>query len=190
MRHVALLVVLAVLGCSSNEPRSQVTNYETRGNLEAKAPLACVPLSEVTNQHTPADIYPGVAACIKLGAYEKAVPLYALAGTFGRFDQLRVADATARQAIQVLQMNNFGDLTKEQQDGFKKVMLPALDAGSPSFASTCAAIRRFGPPQYVPTYMVQHGMSAFLGPSGNGVKSDFDPAKGWQDALSGYLHCP
>lgn len=189
MRNLVFLAIVAVLGCSAQPPKAQVTNYETKGNLQSKAVLGCVPLSAVTSQHTPADIYPGVAACIKAGAYEKAVPLYALAGTFGRFDQLRVTDATARQAIQVLQMNNFGDLTKEQQDNFRAVMSPALDAG-PSLTVMCAAIARVGPPKYAPTYMVQHGMNAFLGSAGGGVKADFDSTKGWRDSLVGYLHCP
>lgn len=189
MSRFVWVVAVIVVGCAPQTQRSQFTNYETKGNLETKAPLACASIGEVTNQHTPADIYPGVAACVKAGNYEKAVPLYALAGVYGRFDQLRVSDSTARQAVQVLQMNNFADFTKEQQDAFKKAMLAATEAGSSTFASICSGIERLGPPNYFPTYMVQHGMGAFTGGSG-GIKDDFDSKQGWRDSLSGYLHCP
>lgn len=72
-----------------------------------------MPVSSVSNKHTPADIYPGVAACLKAGDFEKAAQLYLTAGTFGRFDQLRVSDRTAHQAVTVLQRNSFADLTQE-----------------------------------------------------------------------------
>lgn len=190
MKRFAILAVISVLGCSTQEPKTQITNYETQGNLQTESTLACVPLSKVTNQHTPADIYPGVAACIKSGDYEKAAPLYGLAGTYGRFDQLRVTDETARQAIQVLQINNFGDITETQQENFKKTMLASLETGSPSFTSMCDAVKQIGPPKYVPIYMIQHGMNAFHGTTGSGLNPNFDPSKGWQDSLTGYLHCP
>lgn len=190
MRCLGVLVFAAMLGCSTQVPRAQVTNYETKGNLQTNAALSCVPLSEVTSQHTPADIYPGVADCIRSGAYEEAVPLFALAGTFGRFDQQRVTDATARQAVKVLQINNFGNLTKDQQDNFRNAMLAALDAGSSSLISLCSAVNQIGPPKYAPAYMVQHGINASLGVAGDGVKADFDSTKGWHDSLTGYLHCP
>lgn len=68
-------------------------------------------------------------------------------------------------------------------------LLPRLEKGSSSLASLCAAVDRAGPPDYVPSYMIQHGMGTFLGRSDGDLVRGFDPDKGWQDLLSGYMHC-
>lgn len=190
------LAAAALVGCTTPSPRtpantttSQVTNYETPGNLQANAPLGCVPISEVTNKHTPADIYPGMAACIKAADYEKAAPLFAVAGAFGRFDQLRVSDSTARQAITVLQLKYADDLTKEQRENFVRTLQSMLSPGSSQLAVLCSAVEPKGPPDYLPTYMIQHGMGAFSTQTSNGLKYGFDSDKGWKDSLNGYLHC-
>lgn len=184
------LVVFAVFALLAGPSKAQITNHEAPGNLQAKAPLGCVALSNVTNEETPADIYPGVAACIKFGAYQKAALLFAVAGAFGYFDQLRVSDSSARQAVMAIEMNDFAGLTMDQKQSFMKVLSATLDSNSPSFKSVCSAVEQLGPPKYFPTYMVQHGMSAFLGGSGSGVQVDFDSARGWRKSLSGFLHCP
>ena len=147
-------------------------------------------MSKITNELTPADIYPGAAACIKSGAEQNAAALFAVAGAFAYFDQLRVTDSTARQAGMAIEMKVFGDLTSDQKRAFKMVLFATLDPKSPSFKPVCSAVEQLGPPRYFPTYMVQHGMSAFLGGSGNGVNPSFDAAKGWRDSLTGFLHCP
>ena len=115
MRPTTFLV-LVVLTLLAGPSEAQVTNHESPGNLQVKAPLGCVTLSEVTNEETPADIYPGVAACVKSGAYQKAALLYAVAGTFGYFDQLRVSDSSARQAVMAIEMNDFADFTMDQSN--------------------------------------------------------------------------
>lgn len=205
MKRFLWIVAVALTGCSTppatthapglpqytvqTSSNGQITNYEASGNLQANDILGCVPVSAVTNKHTPADIYPGVADCVKAGDYEKATQLFAVAGTFGRFDQLRVSDRSARQAIRALQINAFADLTEEQRENFKKVMLPMLQVGSSGLSSLCSTIGRIGPPDYVPSYMIQHGMGAFLGRSDSGLDRDFEPGKGWKESLSGYIHC-
>lgn len=187
---VISVVALIAAWCLTPQQKGKIENHETGGNLKSTAAVGCVSLAELTNNHTPADIYPGALACITSGKYEKAVPLFALAGAYGRFDQLRVTDATARQAVQALKLNNFGSLSSERQEGFKKALLAATEGGSASLKKLCSDVERMGPPKYFPTYMIQHGMSAFVGQSGNGVKSDFNPTEGWREALTGYLHCP
>lgn len=189
MRPTTFLV-LVVLALLAGPSKAQVTNHEAPGNLQAKAPLGCVTLSEVTNEETPADIYPGVAACVKSGAYQKAALLFAVAGTFGYFDQLRVSDSSARQAVMAIEMNDFADFTMDQKQSLMKALSATLDSNSPSLKSVCSTIENLGPPKYFPTYMVQHGMSAFLGGTGSGAQENFDTAQGWHKSLSGFLHCP
>lgn len=190
------LMVLAVawtfVGCTnqSQNTHGQIVNYETKGNLQGSTPVECVEIGKVTSLSTPADIYSAVVKCIDAGEYERAVYLYALGGVYGRFDTLRVSDSTAHQAVQVLQINNFGRLTKEQNETFKKVLLANAETGSKQFTTLCSKIRRVGYPRYFPTYMIQHGMNAVLGSDNAGINADFDPEKAWEEALTGYLHCP
>lgn len=191
MRYSIPFLAIILTGCAqAPTSNSQITNYETKSNLQSNAPLGCVALTSVTNKHTPADIYPGVSKCVTSGNYDKAAQLFAQAGVYGRYDMLRVSNSTARQAIQVIQLNNFDSFTDEQREAFKKIMGTYLSPNSKEFLILCAQIKAKGAPNYHPTYMIQHGMGAFVGSSGNGIKADFDAAKGWQESVNGYLHCP
>ncbi len=196
MRLTTGLALLALLaGCAAeHEPAAaqgpRITNYEAPGNLQAQAPLGCVELSEVSNHNTPADLFPGVQACMEKREFRKAAKLFALAGVYGRVDQLRVADRSAHQAVTVLKMKHLG--------GFPKDDAKALTQGIMSIANDpkalgvmCADIRTLGPPDYYPAYMVQHGMGAFLGHGDAGpIRADFRMDAAWEKALDGYLHCP
>ncbi len=191
MYYFLLIIGIIIAGCAQ-EPKSadMFVNLEAPGNLQSNAPLGCIDLSTVTNKSTPADIYPGVAKCIQSGDYKKAGQLFALAGIYGRFDILRVSDSTAHQAIQVLQMNNFKSLTEKQREEFIKSITIYSNYNSIELLSLCNEIKKKGAPGYYPAYMIQHGMGAFVGSAGNGIKSDFDAAKSWRESLQNYLHCP
>jgi hypothetical protein len=188
----ALAVALLAAACVVQQPAkttAQITNYEAKGNLQAIQPIGCVSLAELTNRHTPADIFPGVRKCIDDGGYGKAFDLLALAGVYGRFDMLRVADPSAHQAIIVLQMNNIGSLKQARVDAFMESMKGRFDAGSTDLVRICDHVKRIGAPAYHPAYMLQHGISAFTG-RGGGLNIDFNPAEAWAASLDGYLHCP
>lgn len=190
MKLAIFLTIMIIAGCSAGTKHAQITNYQAPGNLESKHPLGCVPLSEMTSEYTPADIYPGVAACIKAGKYNKAVQLFALASAFGYFDRLRVIDKSAHQAVRVLQITNLRNLPMKQKKTFMKTMKSVGATNSESLKTMCSTIKDIGPPSYFPTYMVQHGMSAFTGLNGTGVDPNFNVKKSWKEALSVYLHCP
>ena len=156
----------------------------------ALSPIGCISVDQVSNLRTPEDILPGVRACINSGDYDKAVQLFDLSAVFGIYDTLRVPDNTAHQALQVLNLVNFDSLTPEQKDTFKKAGL-SLRPGSRGFNALCSKIQSVGPPTYIPTYMINHGLNAFMGGrSGNGLQPDFDAKKGWKDALTGFMKCP
>ena len=70
------------------------------------------------------------------------------------------------------------------------IPLSAVAGDRSSMAMLCSRIRVIGPPNYRPTYMIRHGMGAFIGGSGNGLVADFDPAAAWEESLDTYLHCP
>ncbi|PRH82769.1 hypothetical protein [Arenimonas caeni] len=168
-----------------------ITDYRTEGNLESTTELACIPLVEAKNTHTPADLYRAVADCVETGNFADGVLLFALAGVYGRFDTLRVLDKTAHQALPALQMENLWPIAEEKYDQFRTEAGRMLQ-DEKAFAAVCAEIRKLGPPNYYPRYMVQHGIGAFLsGPgSGDGLVPGFDEASGWDESLDNYLHCP
>ena len=185
----ALLLLTTACATAQNEPSTpKVTNHEAKGNLQSPAPLGCVAIAELSNRNTPADITPAVRRCINAGDYVRAVELFAVAGAYGRFDKLRVPDETAHQAIAILQLSYFENLSQKQQDAFQGELKARFSDGSPPLLNFCKRIQRLGPPDYHPAYMLQHGMRAFTGDGG--LKKDFDPKAAWASILDGYVHCP
>lgn len=168
---------------------AQAVHVVTAGNLQAHASMACINLAGATSSLTPADIYPGVGACASNGDFENAVALYALAGAYGRFDGLRVADQTARDAPRVLQLATFNSLApaaleKLIGEANRQMKDPAR------LAQICRSIGRVGKPNYLPAYMIQHGMAAFNGIEGDGLVADFNADAAWKATVDDYLHCP
>jgi hypothetical protein len=60
MSLVISVVALIAAWCLTPQQKGKIENYETSGNLQSTAAVGCVSLAELTNRHTPADIYPGV----------------------------------------------------------------------------------------------------------------------------------
>ena len=193
MRSFYLVVALLVTACAtgsnvSGPKRAQITNYEAPGNLKARTDLGCLKVEAIRNTHTAADLYQSNVACVKQDDLESAVYSSALAGVYARYDSMRVADASAHQAQTVLRMNVAYSLTEEERKRFM-ARLSAVAGDGSSLATLCSRIRVIGPPNYRPTYMIQHGMSAFIGGSGNGLVANFDSAAAWEKSLDTYLHC-
>jgi hypothetical protein len=189
MRIVSIITVtLLTAGCTGSGA-NQVTSFETPGSLQSTSPVGCVDVVEITSKSTPADIYPGVRKCIDAKEFDKAVNLFAIAGLYGRFDKLRVNDASAHQAIPALQMEHLGSINQSSTDAFQSLLQSQLEPGSATLKDLCSKVKVMGPPSYRPEYMLQHGMSAFTG-SGGGMAEDFDSAAGWEESLEDYLHCP
>lgn len=196
-RYSVMLAAIALVGCATQpakpqhgaSPASGNQAQSTPGYLQPANPLGCVSLSDVTAGDTPADIYHGMKACIQAGQFDKAVPLYAIAGTFARFDKLRVADKSAEHTVKVLQRLNLEGLDAKQRKGFGKAMRMTLAKGSKSFNGICAAIERTGPPTYYPSYMLG-GAQPAAGHEQEGLTPGFITAKGWRRVVTGYLGCP
>jgi hypothetical protein len=191
-KQMAVFLVGAVaLTFAVQQPLSsaQIVSIEAKGNLEANAPLGCVDMRSVTAAHTPADMIPGVRICLDSAEYVKAADLLAVFRAFGKFDTLRVADKTAHQAIVVLQGNHLGTAAQEHRAAAQEVLKKFGDPGSAELARLCGYLRAIGPPSYQPTYMLQHGMSAFTG-QGGGLTQGFDAKVEWAKMLDGYLRCP
>lgn len=196
MRNIihTVIICFATFGFTNfalaeQNPTQQIISFKTPGNLESDNALKCVGAENLGSKFTPADLYSAVPICARQGKYSEGFFFIALAGTYGRFDTLRVSDKTAHQAVTVLLMQAFGDMTPDERDELQKIINKTT--GNPdSLASTCQLIERIGPPTYYPRYMIQHGMAAFTSNStDDGLVKDFDAAAAWKLSLNSYLHC-
>jgi len=183
------IFIIALLVFGINLINAQNISIEADGNLESPNPLVCVDLSEVTNQHNPADILNGLKKCLELKNYEKAAKLFAIAGVFGKYDTYRVKDKSAHQALLVLQQNAVLDIEEKEKNSLIQNLQKTLKLGSSDLNEICQAIQKIGAPKYYPKYMIQHGIQAFSEKKGNGIIENFDSDKSWDLALKNYLHC-
>ncbi|MGA9855893.1 MAG: hypothetical protein WBR29_11525 [Gammaproteobacteria bacterium] len=148
--------------------------------------VGCVSIDKASNTWTPADIFPAMRKCINRSSYSDAVDLFTLATSYGRFDMARVADRSSWNAMQVLQMQYMQDVTPDQKAGFNK----AAEAMLQNRNDICMQLEKRGPPNYVPTYMIEHGMAAFTGTLKNGgLVQDFNSQSAWALILHDYVHC-
>ena len=137
----------------------------------------------------PADLYASMEACARAARPQDALLLFGLAGVYGRFDTLRVADRSAHQATRVLRDRHVEVVPPGQWARVQQLL--GQTTGDPAeLARFCGRVRAVGRPTYHPAYMIQHGMGAFLGQGGDPLVPGFDPAAGWESALDSYLHCP
>jgi hypothetical protein len=167
-----------------------VVVYETEGNLESTHDVGCIPLSEVENRFTPADLYPGVAACMEQGNVENGAALMFLAGIYSQFDMNRITDSTARQAADALIIRAIVPLPDETKDPVYQEVHRVLQDPQ-ALAAMCASISEVGPPDYHPRYMIQHGMKAAnIYDTDPDLVEDFDATAIWTSLMSLYLHCP
>lgn len=169
--------------------QGNITNYETQGNLVVTNPTDCVEIGQLTADHTPADIYPGISDCLAKGDVDRAAKLSALAYVYGYYDRRRVADRSAHQATKVLQLNH---LSTADEDMAQKMVerIDQISEDEAALDALCEDIMSLGKPSYHPVYMIQHGIKAFSGGSGNdGLVSSFSAEETWREALDQGLHC-
>jgi hypothetical protein len=143
--------------------------------------LGCDDALALKNTYTPLDLYAALPQCMEKTLYPQAGLFFALAGTYGMYDRLRVRDVAAHQTLAALKMT----YTDKLPDDFKNY-LATLSSGPP-LAQLCDAVRKVGSPQYFPHYMAQSGAAAR--PIAMDESAD-DPQQLWHQALDTYLHCP
>jgi hypothetical protein len=172
---------ILLLGFITSASAAQIVNFVTKGNLQSNYDIDCIPISKVKNIYTPADLYKGVAKCIKRDDLDRAAALMFHILAYGRYDAARVDDKTAHQAIAALGVENLSIV----EDAKRYKMLSIIEKNHDEY---CKQEIKIGKPDYVPTYMIQHGMLAFTGKSSLAV--NFDGNKVWsEEVLKAYLHC-
>ena len=149
-------------------------------------PKGCIGTGDLTNKLTAEDLFKSVSRCVKQGKNKEGALLLAMAGTYGWFDMLRVSDTSARSAFIALNMGVFSRMTPEQKKTFEETV--EKNVRSPEgLAATCNEIKRIGPPDYIPRYMIEHGKA--LKNADDWLVKDFNADQVWKQSLQSYLHC-
>jgi hypothetical protein len=185
---VALLSACFVASAQDSAVPSRITHYEAPGNLQPTHTLDCIRPDEILDTYTPADLYPAAASCIAQNRTDDAIYLYVVAGAYGQYDALRVADKSAHDAPMLLRMRAFTPVGMERMQQFNAKLLPFLQDDVKHLA-LCHKLLHLGPPRYFPRYMTQHGMSAFTSPGATDQVQDIDPVTNWLQIMKGYVKC-
>lgn len=191
-KFTLITLIILVDALSSVVSSKEFINIEAEGNLETKYTIGCIPINQISNKYTPADIYAGFSQCAEEDNLVYGARLFFLAGTYGRFDTLRVTDKSAHQAVRALLIINFGKVEKEKiRTYMRKIKAKMLENDAEEKEKICLEIKEFGPPDYYPRYMIQHGLKA-LEKEHDGERAlneDFDAEEAWIASLEGYMHC-
>jgi ankyrin repeat protein len=192
---IAFLVAHQVGGTRPVKPVGPTSSTATAAASET--PLfpkrACVRLDQSDNSHTPMDLYASLMDCMHNNRDADAVGLFVLAGMDSAFDAVRVSDKTAGQARQILIMGLFQTMPANEHQHFETAMKELADHPQ-GHAVLCEQVKKIGPPQYYPSYMVNHGMGAVMGALSNQappppLRSDFNAAATWTELQTMYLNC-
>ena len=138
-------------------------------------------------------LYQSVASCATAGRYDDAVDFFALAGVYGRYDSLRVADPSAHQIVGFLKNRALDSVPVAQRSEFQKAAGAAYDAPD-KHQALCDRVKAIGKPAYFPAYMVNHGIDAAIAglqaaSAPAPLVSPFDADSAWLKSLSSYLGC-
>ena len=172
------------------KPAPNITNYEAQGNLESTNNIGCVGTDKLSRKFTPPDMYRAAAICAQQNMNKEGTFIVALAGAYGKFDTLRVADKTAHDAPNISRMTSFASVDANKISTFQANMKATFSEPA-ALAAICNDVIRIGPPDYFPRYMIQHGMGVFIQDpkAGNGLVDGFDASAAWSQTLGSYLHC-
>jgi TPR repeat protein len=163
-----------------------------------QASVGCIGRDKVNSQLTPVELYKDAASCIDQQKYDDGLFLFSLAGAYGRFDILRVKDATAHGVVGFLPGMFFNQLDKAKVAAFQD-RVKQMNGNDALKAKYCSDLESMSPPGYFPTYMISHGMAAYgnamgvalagANPGDNPLVSPFEAAKAWKQAVDDYSQC-
>ncbi|WP_020413739.1 hypothetical protein ACJJIP_20010 [Microbulbifer sp. VTAC004] len=178
-----ILASIAITSCANN---TNVTNFQSNGNLEASKPASCVDINELQANQNPADIFAGMKTCLNSENYSDAAKMYYAAMTYGIYDTKRVSDKTSHQGVIVLRMNTLSGLSEQQFSLLQSEINAILESNE----QVCKALSERGLPTYHPKYMIQHGIGAFTdNQANNGLVENFDSQSAWSEAIDKTVKC-
>lgn len=190
------------------DPYSKMPSY-----VRPVADIACVPVAQLSNKYTPADLYAATAKCAAQGKAKESAGMLVLGMAYLDFDTKRVADKKAHSVENTLKMSVVLTTPQDKRAGIdgeiKKILTSAEGR-----AALCADLKKVGAPAYVPTYMTEHGkqlaadekskkaasQSAVAAAAAAGTASasvadvattakPFDAGTAWNETLTKFLGC-
>ena len=179
---LVILILFAV--CTSSIGGN--TDHVAAGNLESAVPAECLLIEQLSSDQDPVDIFTGINICLNKNDYTGAANLYFAGMSYGYYDTKRVSDKTAHQAISVLRRYV---LSSQSEETINSLQIE-IDKIKKNNTQLCSNLTKLGKPTYEPTYMIQHGMSAFTGQSTkDGLVENFDSQQAWKDSISKIAKC-
>ena len=124
---------------ATTEEESNITNYETAGNLEATNPLGCEPATDVQPTSSAADVAAGAVACTEEDRFDEAAELVLVSSAYAFYDTQRVADPSAHGALQALFVESFSSLTEEDASQMNDSM-NVLTPDNPRHQALCESL--------------------------------------------------
>lgn len=153
---------------------------------KAKGNLPCTPLTAVTAQSDPLELYRRLRGCMADKNYKDAAGLMAMANGFMKFDTLRVVDVSAHAVTGVMALSLQRFSTEERTQLLSEIKGLSEDAQQ----TLCTQAERIGPPAYFPRYMIAHGLATYdRMPGAEALAKDFQPDQAWDTVMRGYLRC-
>jgi hypothetical protein len=189
MRFLTVAFSIFITSMTVMSSAAPLSSEESEGRALSDE-FHCLSASEIRSTLTPADLYRALPACVEIGNFEQASFLYGLAGVYGRFDSLRVSDASAHQILPVLKNAAFAAISAKQKSAFQAYAGALFDDANRR-EELCRKVAQVGPPQYFPKYMILHGLNAVTGsvPDDGVIIRTFNPQLAWKQSLSEYLTC-
>lgn len=187
-RHLLSSLSLAYCLLSGSALSSELQSFDHKDSLRAQSPLGCVPVDEIVSTSSAADIAAGALRCLKSRKYAMAAELVMAASAFSHFDAQRVADGSARVAHQALYTQTFARQSQSRMEALFAEM-NKLTPGSERHREICTWLRTLPPPDYLPTYMIAHGLAAFRENPEPPLLAEFKAEAAWQDSVGTHLNC-
>lgn len=183
---VKWLVLGGCLALANVAHSAQITSIRTPGNLVALNPLACVSATSIGAESTAADIAVGIRVCIEESKYTEAVEMLMVASAYAKYDAVRVTDSSARAAATaVFSEHVMARISEESKEKTMAALSTFLENKSRS-DELCAFLMNAPVPNYIPYYMIAHGLGVDEGESP--MVEDLDTAEAWTEAMK-FVRC-
>ena len=130
-----------------------------------------------------------VLNCARKRDYHAALQLLTMAGAVVDFDKKRVKDVTSHQVGAALNRTVFQALSHRKQVEFQEAAQVYMSAEASFQSNMCNYLRQWGPPQHDPSYMINHGMGAFLERDEDPLVRDFNTSAAWNGTLRDWMKC-
>ncbi len=184
--EVKLLREEPILSCIPSETKPQTAVLPDY--LEPTQTVTCFGESDLSSKLTPAELYPSLQQCIVSGEDDKAMFNYVLASAYSFFDSKRVVDQTAHDAVNVIQKHSIWKLTALEQEKFQAKLTQFIETPE-SFDTACQFLVSTGRPDYIPTYMVKHGVKKLSTEHPDGVAEELVGQGVWHNILTDQIGC-